>query len=96
MKQVAEFPERFRKLLRELAPALRIQGPDPAAELAGKFGLRRYVERLGTGDAEHLQGEWLDRGSRLLKEARQLSQILNEARAGSTGPKSASWPISTS
>lgn len=80
MIAIPDVPERFRRVLGEIAPRFQLRGADPAAELAERFGLRRFVERTGTGDPEHQKGAWLDRGAQLLKETRQLSRTLDEAR----------------
>ena len=72
-------PERFYKLLSEVAADLAIKSPEPALELAGRFGVRRYFERQRTGDSNLAASTWLERAAQLRKEARDLSAALRDA-----------------
>src|SRR5574341_1039764 len=78
MPPIASVPERFQRLLTEVAAQLKIKGSEPALELAGRLGLRRYFERQRTGDTDLAASASLDRAAQLRKEARDLSQALNE------------------
>lgn len=86
MPPIAAVNERLYRALTEVARGMNLRGEDPGLELAGRFGVRRFIARhLEGGDAaEALEeppqsGPWLERGARLRKEARALSRSLNEA-----------------
>lgn len=79
MSPAATVPQRFSKLLSEVAAQLKLRGSDPALELAGRFGLRRYFERHQTGDADLADSQWMERAAQLRKEARDLSAALRDA-----------------
>ena len=79
MSPVSTVPERFHRILTDVAERLAIRGPDPALELAGRFGLRRFIQRHVTGDAGLQSNDWLDRAARLRKEAREVSVVLEGA-----------------
>jgi hypothetical protein len=79
MSPVATVPHRFAKLLSEVAAQLKLRGSDPALELAGRFGLRRYFERHQTGDTGLADSVWMERAAQLRKEARDLSAALRNA-----------------
>ena len=79
MSPAASVPQRFFKLLAEVAAQLRLRGAQPALELAGRFGLRRYFERQHTGDTELAENTWVERAAQLRKEARDLSAALRGA-----------------
>lgn len=71
--------QRFYRLLDQVAADLKLRGPAPALELAGRFGVRRYVERQQTGDSDLADSTWLDRAAQHRKEARDLSGALRDA-----------------
>lgn len=79
MSPTATIPQRLTRLLSVVAAHLQIRGADPALELAGRFGLRRYFERHQTGDTDLADSKWLERAAQLRKEARDLSAALREA-----------------
>lgn len=79
MSPAATVPQRFFKLLIEVAAQLKLRGPDPALELAGRFGLRRYFERHQTGDTDLADSQWMERAAQFRKEARELSAALRDA-----------------
>jgi hypothetical protein len=86
MPPVAAVNERLYKAFSEVARGLPLKGPDAGLELAGRFGVRRFVERhVAGGDAlEAVEeppqpGPWTDRGARLRKEARAISRALTDA-----------------
>lgn len=79
MSPAATVPQRFSKLLSEVAAQLTLRGSDPALELAGRFGLRRYFERHQTGDTDLADSKWMERAAQLRKEARDLSAALRDA-----------------
>jgi hypothetical protein len=79
MSPTLAVPERFYRLLHEVAPDLGIRGPAPALELAGRFGVRRFFERQQTGDSDLAASTWLERAAQLRKEARELSAALRDA-----------------
>ncbi|HXV87242.1 MAG TPA: nucleotidyltransferase family protein [Gemmatimonadales bacterium] len=79
MSPISPVPARFHRLLEDAAERLGIRGPEPALELAGRFGFRRFIQRHVTGDAELVPGTWLDRAARLRKEAREVSAELESA-----------------
>jgi hypothetical protein len=71
--------ERWYRVLGDVAARLKLWGEDPALELAGRFGIRKWVERSRTGDDELEPSEWLNQGARLRREARRLSRALADA-----------------
>ncbi|MDH3496958.1 MAG: nucleotidyltransferase family protein [Gemmatimonadota bacterium] len=71
--------ERLHDVLGEVAQRLKLRGPDPALELAGRFGVRRWIERHVRNDGELPPSPWLQQGASLRKEARQLSRALTDA-----------------
>ncbi len=79
MSPATTVPDRFHRLLSEVAEQLKLKGAAPALELAGRFGLRRYVERHQTGDTDLAASAWLERAAQLRKEARDLSAGLRDA-----------------
>ncbi|MBI2403037.1 MAG: nucleotidyltransferase family protein [Gemmatimonadetes bacterium] len=79
MSPVATVPQRFFKVLSEVAGQLKLRGSDPGLELAGRFGLRRYFERHRTGDTDLADSQWLERAAQFRKEARDLSAALRDA-----------------
>jgi hypothetical protein len=86
MPPIAAVNERLYRVLAEVARGTKLRGQDPGLELAGRFGVRRFIARhLAGGDAPEAVEEpptpsnWLERGARLRKEARALSRSLTEA-----------------
>lgn len=79
MSPLSPVHERFYRVLTDVAEQLKLRGPDPALELAGRFGLRRYAERHVTGETDFRPSLWLEQGARLRKEARVLSRALTDA-----------------
>lgn len=79
MSPVATVPQRFYKVLSDVAAQLKLRGANPALELAGRFGLRRYFERQQTGDTELADSIGMERAAQLRKEARDLSAALRGA-----------------
>jgi len=86
MPPVAAVNERLYRAFCEVARGMKLGGPDPGLELAGRFGVRRFLERhvagadgQDAGDEVPPPGRWLERGARLRKEARELSRGLAEA-----------------
>ncbi len=79
MSPATTVPERFHRLLNDVAAQLNLRGPAPALELAGRFGLRRYFERHQTGDTDLAASAWLERAAQLRREARDLSAGLRDA-----------------
>jgi hypothetical protein len=73
-------PDRFRRRLDQAAARLGLSGEDPGLELAGRFGLRRYFERIETADPDNQQSLWLERARRLRKESRNVTTALTSAR----------------
>jgi hypothetical protein len=71
--------ERLYRVFSEVADRLRLPGPDPALELAGRFGIRQFVQRHVTSDEGLRPSPWLAQGARLRKEARQVSKALSKA-----------------
>lgn len=67
--------DRFHHVLADTAASLRV---DPA-DLAGRFGLRRFTERWESGDRELQANPWLHRAARLRKDARTVSAALTRA-----------------
>jgi hypothetical protein len=87
MPPVAAVNARLYRAFAEVARGLKLRGPNPGLELAGRFGVRRFIERhLAGGDAREAMdeppkpGPWLERAARLRKEARAVSRALTEAR----------------
>ncbi|MDH4046318.1 MAG: nucleotidyltransferase family protein [Gemmatimonadota bacterium] len=86
MPPIAAVNERLYRALTEVARGMKLRGQDPGLELAGRFGVRRFIERhLAGGDVPEAlaeppkAGRWLERGARLRKEARAVSRSLTEA-----------------
>lgn len=86
MPPIAAVNERLYRVFTEVAHGMKLRGQDPGLELAGRFGVRRFIERhlAGGDDPAALQeppkaGRWLERGARLRKEARAVSRSLSEA-----------------
>lgn len=79
MSPLTSIRERFYRVLNDVAGRLRISGKDPALELAGRFGVRRFIEREARGDSELPPNPWLDRAAGLRKECRDLSRALERA-----------------
>jgi hypothetical protein len=79
MSPRAAVHERLYRTFSDVADRLRLRGPDPALELAGRFGVRRFVERHVAHDDHLPPSRWLERGARLRKEARLISRALAEA-----------------
>jgi hypothetical protein len=86
MPPVAAVNARLYQAFTEVARGMKLRGRDPGLELAGRFGVRRFVERhLAGGDRPEAPVEppeasrWLERAARLRKEARAVSRALAEA-----------------
>jgi hypothetical protein len=79
MSPRAAVHERLYRTFTDVADRLALRGPDPALELAGRFGLRRFVERHVAGSDQLPPSRWLEQGARLRKEARRVSRALDEA-----------------
>ncbi|MBI4500497.1 MAG: nucleotidyltransferase family protein [Gemmatimonadetes bacterium] len=75
-----DVPARFQSLLRQTARRLNLPGEQAIIELAGRFGLRRFIERNLRQDPNSQPSPWLDRGARLRKEARAISREFTNAR----------------
>jgi hypothetical protein len=84
---VAAVNARLYQAFTEVARGMKLRGADPGLELAGRFGVRRFIERhLAGGDRPEALVEppkeasaWLERAARLRKEARAVSRALAEA-----------------
>jgi hypothetical protein len=79
MSPVADVHERLCLALRDVAARLKLGGPDPTPDLAGRFGVRRFIERRLSPEEELQPSPWLHHAARLRKEARVLSRILTDA-----------------
>lgn len=79
MSPRAAVHERLYRAFSEVAERLKLRGPDPACELAGRFGVRRFVERHVSADVGLQPSPWLEQGARLRKEARLVSRALADA-----------------
>lgn len=79
MSPVAPVHERLYQAFRDVGERLKLRGGDPACELAGRFGVRRFVERHAHGGEELPPSAWLVQGARLRKEARLVSRALADA-----------------
>jgi hypothetical protein len=87
MPPVAAVNARLYQAFTEVARGMHLRGSDPGLELAGRFGIRRFIGRhLAGGDrADALveppseDSRWLERAARLRKEARAVSRALAEA-----------------
>lgn len=79
MSPRAALHERLYRAFREVGERLKLQGPDPAMELAGRFGVRRFLERHVVGEREPPASAWLEQAARFRKEARQVSRALGDA-----------------
>jgi len=86
MPPLAAVNARLYQAFTEVARGLKLRGADPGLDLAGRFGVRRFIQRhLEGGDAADApdeppqDSEWLARGARLRKEARAISRGLAEA-----------------
>jgi hypothetical protein len=79
MSSPAELPQRLHRILGDVAERLKLRGADPALDLAGRFGVRRFVERHVSGGAELPPSPWLAEGAHMRKEARRVSRALTEA-----------------
>jgi hypothetical protein len=78
MSPLANVHERLYLTLSDAATRLKLRGPDPTLELAGRFGVRRFIERHVSPDAELQPSPWLHHAARLRKEARVLSRALTD------------------
>jgi hypothetical protein len=79
MSPVATVHERLYVVLSEVAARLTLGGPDPTVDLAGRFGVRRFIQRHVSPDSELQPSPWLHHAARLRKEARMLSGVLADA-----------------
>jgi len=86
MPPIRAVNERLYRAFIEVARATRLRGTDPGLELAGRFGVRRFIERhlAGADSADALEepprpGPWLERAARLRKEARAITRALQDA-----------------
>jgi hypothetical protein len=79
MSPIAAVHERLYRAFTDVADRLKLKGPDPALELAGRFGVRRFVERHVSNDDGLAPSPWLEQGARLRKEARAVSRALTGA-----------------
>lgn len=79
MSPVTRVHERLYRILGDVARRLKLRGSDPALELAGRFGFRRFLERHRTGDDDFPPSHWLGQGASLRKEARAMSRALRDA-----------------
>jgi hypothetical protein len=79
MSPRAAVHERLYRTFTDVADRLSLKGPDPAVELAGRFGVRRFIERHVSPDQHLPPSRWLEQGARLRKEARLVSRALAEA-----------------
>jgi Uncharacterised nucleotidyltransferase len=87
MPPIAAVNARLYQAFTEVARGMKLRGTDPGLELAGRFGVRRFIERhLAGGDQAGVPAEppkeasrWLERAARLRKEARAVSRALAEA-----------------
>jgi hypothetical protein len=79
MSPRAAVHERLYRVFSDVGDRLRLPGPDPALELAGRFGVRRFVQRHVTSDEGLRPSPWLVHGARLRKEARNISRALSKA-----------------
>ena len=72
-------PDRLYQLFGEVGRRLQLDGDDPAIELAGRFGLRKYMERHTSGETEVWTNPWQHVSSRMLDEAVNVSRVLKES-----------------
>jgi len=86
MPPLAAVNARLYEAFTEVAREMKLRGQDPGLELAGRFGVRQFIQRhLEGGDAPDAEeqapkdSKWLERGARLRKEARSVSRGLAEA-----------------
>jgi hypothetical protein len=79
MSPVANVHERLYRTLSAAAARLKIGGADPTLDLAGRFGVRRFIERHVSPEDELQPSPWLHQAARLRKEARVLSRVLTDA-----------------
>ncbi len=79
MSPVATVPERFYQALGRAAERLQLREDDPALELAGRLGIRRFIQRHASGDSDFQESSWVDHGVRLRKEVRELSGALEDS-----------------
>lgn len=87
MPPSASVNDRLYRAFAEVARDLKLRGANPGLELAGRFGVRRLLERHvtdgsapGTLAEPPKPGPWTERAARFRKEARRISRALKEAR----------------
>jgi hypothetical protein len=76
---LAAVHERLYRVFSDVGTRLGLRGLDPALELAGRFGVRRFVERHVTSGDGLPPSPWLVQGARFRKEARHVSRALTDA-----------------
>jgi hypothetical protein len=79
MSPTATVHERLYLVFSEVAARLKLGGPDPTLDLAGRFGVRRFIERQVSPGGELQPSPWLHHAAQLRKEARVLSRVLTDA-----------------